>query len=236
MLSGTALVKSDSDWAVANEIFVHGEYDDAILQAIRVEQQTGPLRILDLGANVGFFSLRCIHLYLQTKDPRSLEVFAVEGSTSLFADLERRLSGSSLGNVKLRLRNGLVGLRTGKAMFHSSWFNSCVNGVSRGDKVSRNPLLNRYAEECEYIDLEQFLPARCALDLIKCDIEGSELEFLQNYPDLLGRTRNLVIEFHPFHCDALACRNLLDSLGFVRQRVIKSFPTHALEMYCRVKA
>jgi len=126
-----------------------------------------------------------------------------------------------------------VGRRNGKAMFHSSWFSSCTNRVSGGGKISRNPLLNRYAEECEYIDLEKFLPAECPLDLIKCDIEGSELEFLQTYPDLLRRTRNVVIELHPFHCDAQACRDLLVSSGFVQQRIIKSFPTHALEMYCR---
>jgi FkbM family methyltransferase len=236
MHSGTATVRSDSDWGVANEIFVHGDYDGAILQAIRPDGQVEPLRILDLGANVGFFSLRCIDLYLLTNPPRPLEVFAVEGSPSLFADLERRLSGSEYKNVTLLLKNGLVGRRTGRAMFHSSWFSSCTNQVSRDQKVSRNPLLNRYAEEGEYIDLEQFLPARCALDLIKCDIEGSEFEFLQNYPDLLRRTRNLVIELHPLHCDAQACRNLLDSFGFVQQRIIKSYPTHALEMYYRVEA
>ncbi len=66
MHSGTATVRSDSDWGVANEIFVHGDYDRAILQAIRPDGQVEPLRILDLGANVGFFSLRCIDLYLLT--------------------------------------------------------------------------------------------------------------------------------------------------------------------------
>src|SRR5712692_944904 len=199
LLSGTATVRSDSDWEVANEIFVHKEYDDAILQTVHTEQQqqTRPLRIVDLGANVGFFTLRCIHLYLQTKCPAPLEVFAVEASANLFADLERRLSGRGDENVKLLLKNGLVGRRTGKAMFHSSWFNSATNQVSRDHKVSRNPLLNRYAEVCEYTDLEQFLPAECEIDLIKCDIEGSELTFLENYPDLLRRTRRLVIELHP---------------------------------------
>jgi hypothetical protein len=105
-----------------------------------------------------------------------LEAFAVDGSTSLFADLERRLLGSGHENVKLPLENGLMGRRTGKAMFHSSRFSPGTNQLTT--KVSRNSLLDRYAEGCEY--------ARCALDLIKCGIEGSEFEFLQNYPDLRG--------------------------------------------------
>jgi FkbM family methyltransferase len=231
LCSGTAIVRSDSDWEVANEVFVQREYDDAILQAFRTGQQERPLRILDLGANVGFFSIRCIDLYVQMKMQAPLELIAVEGSRQLFTDLERRLSGAVPKTVTLLLKNGLIGRRTGKAMFHSSWFNSCTNSISRDNKTSGNPLLNRYAIECEYIDLEHSIPADMALDLIKCDIEGSELEFLQSYPDLLRRTRSLIIELHPFQCDVEACRQMLQDFGFVKQRVVKNHSTHALEIY-----
>src|SRR5205823_3630623 len=107
--SGTATVRSDSDWEVANEVFIQREYDDAILQALCTGQQERPLRILDLGANVGFFSLRCIDLYLQMKIQAPLELVAVEGSSRLFTDLERRLSAAVPKTVTLLLKNGLIG-------------------------------------------------------------------------------------------------------------------------------
>ncbi len=237
VLPGAAVVRSDSDWEVANEIFVQREYDSAICTALHVDtaRPDHPLRIVDLGANVGFFSLRCLHLHRLHTPAAPLEIFAVEGSRSLFTDLHRRMSGHSGGNVKLVLKNGLAGRRSGKTLFYSSWFTSCTNQIADDSRVSRNPFLDRHAEECEYIDLESFIPPHCPIDLIKCDIEGSEFDFLNNYPDLIRRTRNLVIEFHPLHCDVPACRTLLSSLGFLQQQVIKSFPSHSLEMFCRIE-
>jgi FkbM family methyltransferase len=232
--SGAATIRSDSDWLVANEIFVDRDYDDAILQALSSGEGTHSTRILDLGANVGFFSLRCIHLYLQAKLRAGLELLVVEGSTNLVADLEQRLSKHSDGRVKLIVRGGLVGRRAGKAMLHTSIFNSCTGGVARDNHVSRNRLLNSHAEECEYLDLAQLVQPDGAIDLIKCDIEGSEFDFLENYPDLLRRTRLLIVEFHPYRCDVAACRKLLDSHGFAQQRIIKSQHTHSLEIYQRL--
>ena len=37
--------------------------------------------------------------------------------------------------------------------------------------------------------------------LLKCDIEGAELLFLENYEDLLGKVRNAVFELHHEQCD-----------------------------------
>src|SRR5262249_31896322 len=147
----------------------------------------------------------------------------IEGAANLIPDLQRRLANYSAerARINLTVKSGLVGLRAGKAMFYPSIFNSCTAGVARNDRISKNRLRASYAEECPYLDLEELVPAETVVDLIKCDIEGSELDFLQNYSDLLRRTRILAIEFHPHHCDVLACRNLLNAYGFLRQRVIK---------------
>lgn len=228
-------MRSDSDWLVANEIFVDRDYDDAILQAFSSQEGKHCVRILDLGANVGFFSIRCIDLYLQANLQAGLELLVVEGSPNLVADLEQRLVRHSdeRVSIKLNVRGGLVGLRAGKAMYHTSIFNSCTAGVARDNHVSRNRLLNSFAEECEYLDLEQLVHPNAMVDLIKCDIEGSEFDFLENYSDLLRRTRLLAIEFHPYHCDVSACRKLLDSYDFAQQRIIKNHDTHSLEIYQR---
>lgn len=57
MPSGIPLqIRSYGDWCIYNEVFVNGEYDEAISELLR-STSSGRLRILDLGANTGFF--RC---------------------------------------------------------------------------------------------------------------------------------------------------------------------------------
>jgi FkbM family methyltransferase len=229
----TAKIRSESDWDVATEIFVNGDYDAVIVQALRSSSAAGPLRVLDLGANVGFFSLRCIQLYGQLELRTGLRLVAVEASSHVFAELQRRFATPLEESIELILKGGLVGPRSGRTMFRSSMFSSHVNGVARSGRVSRIRLLDRYAEERAYVDLEEFVDPHAMIDLIKCDIEGSELDFVSSYQSLLQRTRLLVIELHPFHCDVAACRDLLRSYGFAPRQVVKSYPTHSLEVYER---
>jgi len=226
-----AKVKSRSDWLVANEVFLNREYDSAILQAFRSHVIGRPIQILDLGANVGFFSLRCIELFRQMTPDSRLDLLVVEGASDVFADLQRRLAPWPSESVGLLLKGGLIGSRSGKAMFHSSLFGSYMNSVARDNKVSKIRFLDRYAEEREYLDLDKYVAPNVKIDLIKCDVEGSELDFLRNYPALLSRTRWLAIEFHPDQCDVPSCRELLRSYGFERQHVVKSESTHSLEVY-----
>ena len=98
-------------------------------------------------------------------------------------------------------------------------------------------MLNRRAEVSQYVDLDE-LVGPGPIDLIKCDIEGSELEFWRVSPDLLGRTKMLVIEFHPNACDASHGRRLLESYGFKYVNTIQEHTTYSLETFasCQVAA
>ena len=230
-------VRSDSDWQIMSEVLVDRNYDTAIQNAFSSRSSGNAVRILDLGANVGYFSLRCIHFYLAGQERFPFQLFAVEGSPSLLPDLQHRLAIDA-EESEVQVRCGLVGRRSGEAMIYSSAFYSCVNKVAKnGAKTSRNPLLNRRAEVSQYVDLDE-LVGPGPIDLIKCDIEGSELEFLENYPDLLGRTKMLVIEFHPNACDASHGRRLLESYGFKYVNTIQEHTTYSLETFasCQVAA
>ena len=231
LTSGVSIpVRSDSDGQIMIEVLVDRNYDAAIQSAFSSRRNGGPVGILDLGANVGYFSLRCIHFYIAGQERFPFQLFAVEGSPSLVPDLQRRLTDhTEEGEVQVRC--GLVGRRSGEALIYSSAFYSCVNKIAKhGAKASRNPLLNRRAEVSKYIDLEE-LVGPGPIDLIKCDIEGSELEFLQTYPDLLRRTKTLVIEFHPNACDANQGRRLLESYGLEYVCTIQDHPTYSLETF-----
>jgi hypothetical protein len=61
-----------------------------------------------------------------------------------------------------------------------------------------------------------------AVDLLKCDIEGAELLFLQSYPDLLRSVRAVVMELHPGLCDANECLRLLAEYGLDWRTVLRA--------------
>src|ERR1700683_4924652 len=57
--SGIVLkVASKGEWWTYNDIFVNHEYDFSIQEALKSHSPVHPFTILDLGANVGYFSLR----------------------------------------------------------------------------------------------------------------------------------------------------------------------------------
>ena len=210
------------------------DYDLPIHQAFAETGEAKSLCILDLGANVGYFSLRCMEIYRAVKG-NALRLVAVEGAPATFAELRRRLLTHSIDGVDLTLKLGLAGRRAGDGMIYSSLFSTMTNAVvPSAGKTSHIPFLGRHAEKSSYVDVETLFDRAVPVDLLKCDIEGSELEFLKNYASLLQRTRLLVIEIHPMECDAAACRALLSSYGFVLVQQIHSHPTYALEFYKNV--
>src|SRR5690348_10322962 len=73
-------VSSKSDWTVFNEIFVERFYDRAISQVLSQAPTDRVLRVFDLGANVGYFSIRFSQLVFQSNHPdRPFLIHCVEG-------------------------------------------------------------------------------------------------------------------------------------------------------------
>src|ERR1035438_1800195 len=207
-------IRSQSDWVVYNEIFVGGDYDPAILMALERAKGTGELQVLDLGANVGFFSLRCVELVRrQQMQELSLHITAIEGNPKSYRELQLRLCNQN-NLPSFTAINGLVGDRTGSAAISDleSSGQNCV-GVDRTQKHFM----------VDYVDLEQVLDTR-RIGLLKCDIEGAELVFLRNYPQLLRRTDVAVFELHPQDCDEEECISLLRAAGLTIQTVLIQKP------------
>jgi FkbM family methyltransferase len=202
-------VSSQSDWVIYNEIFVNGDYDEPILMAIERTQQGTGLNVLDLGANVGFFILRCFDLLRHRRlGELATNITAVEGNPATFGILHARLSAQNIP-CPVNAINGLVGHRKGTGAITD--FEICGNNhvVSGGEQG---------AHTVEYIDLESLPNMRSRINLLKCDIEGGELLFLQNYPELLRRTDVAIFELHDDQCDTKECRRLLFEAGFTNSQ------------------
>ncbi len=213
-----------NDWIIYNDIFVEGEYDTAIddlLQDSRGWQR--PAQVLDLGGNVGFFTLRLAHLFLRA-ERTNFRVTMVEGSPATYAELLERL-GANKEQLRDRVTTvpGLVGKRTGEGQIgqgvaHGE--NTILGDASRGVQVS-------------FVDLEKVVATWQRIDLLKCDIEGAEELFLGNYADLLARTDRAVFEFHHDKCDIARCRRLLADAGLDPAKTIREFGHCSVELFLR---
>lgn len=219
----TLQVSSKGEWWTYNDIFVNGEYDIPILHALEKCSPLRPLTVLDLGANVGYFTLRVIDLIRQKRPDCRVNITMVEGSPRVFSLLEKRVLSQPLPEMRSRMVHGLVGMRTGRASLQESAVhvkNTIMNvGGSRAQSV-------------HFIDLEDLMGDVDKIDLLKCDIEGAELLFLENYGSLLCKVRSAVFEFHHEMCDTRKCRDILQQNGF-QETVLRTTPTFSVNFLTR---
>ena len=194
-------VERYGDWNVYNEVFVNGDYDEAI--ALALDHWPGDrLQILDVGANVGYFTLRVFDQLLLRGMPReSAAVTAIEADPGFAAEYGRRVLGTNGFASSVRLIKGLAGRRSGMGAL-------LVDAASADGDADLAQL--------PYLDLMPILTSAGRIDLLKCDIEGAEEDFIESYPELFEKTRVAVFEFHGRLCNVERCRTLLREYGFSR--------------------
>jgi len=213
-----------SDWMIYNDIFVNGEYDDAIDDLLRASVDwTRPARVLDLGGNVGFFTLRLADSFLR-KNRTNFSVILVEGSPSSYGELCERLAANAtlLGN-RVSPVKGLAGNRSGTSEIAES--------DSHGEVSIFDSMPGR--KKVAFIDIDNLVRTWERIDLLKCDIEGAEELFLRNYPGLLRKTDRAVFEFHHDKCDITLCRRLLADAGLEKALTVKEFGHCSVEFFRR---
>jgi FkbM family methyltransferase len=206
------VVESPSDWTIYNDIFAEGEYDEALQIILAAAPLDRPLRVLDLGANVGYFVLRLADRALR---PPALpfEVLSVEASKPLVRTFERRLLSQPALVDRVRVAHGLVGRqRAGVGHLYESSLHFEHSSLPRGGR--------RVA--VGFVDLLEHVQAWPEIDLLKCDIEGAELDFVAGYAsDLIPRVRRAVVELHHDRCDTGRCLSLFEAAGFRQEATLR---------------
>jgi FkbM family methyltransferase len=220
----TVRVASQGEWWTYNDIFVNHEYDAAIETALSSRALDQPFVVLDLGANIGYFLLRVLDLISQNQEPPfRCDVTLVEGSPSNFKTLQDRLAAQQLDHIDYRLVHGLVGARSGQGVINESALH-VKNTIMQGPARRGTPV--------EFVDLCKVMAGRENVDLLKCDIEGAEQSFIENYPDLLRRVNTAVFELHHGMCETARCLRMLSDLGF-RQTDLRSNDEVSICLFAR---
>ena len=219
----TVKVASKGEWWTYNDIFVNGEYDVHIHAALGASSGR-PFVVLDLGANVGYFAFRVLDLIArQHLDLVHPDITMVEGNPETFGKLERRIRSRQLTSAGVRMVHGLVGQRIGSALIRKSAVHvkSTIVDVLAGQGVN-----------VAFVDVDTLMKDKAEIDLLKCDIEGAELAFIENYRDLLRKVKYAVFELHHDQCDTGKCMKMLESLGF-KQAILRANASFSLSFHSR---
>jgi len=217
-------VASKGEWWTYNDIFVDGEYDEPIRTALRGWSMVRPFVVLDLGANVGYFAFRVLDLIGRQEWERLCpDITMIEGSPKTFLELEKRIRSQLQPRVSVRTVQGLVGQPRGSGVIRESAIHVKSTTIDvpagRGVKV-------------DFVDLGSLMGDKSEIDLLKCDIEGAELLFIQNYADLLLKVRNAVFELHHDQCDTEECVRALKTLGF-HQTILKANSSFSVGLFTK---
>jgi FkbM family methyltransferase len=204
----TISVSSFADWTIYNDIFVGGEYDAPIRRAL--QSGARPVRILDLGANVGLFLKRVLHLRRASFREVAVEIICVEGAPSTFSALQRQIPCLEAGE-SVQVLHGLAGEKNGEASLTTNPFHAMTS-------LARQPRPGGVT--VKFLDLYETTKDWPHIDLLKCDIEGAEQMVLENYEDLLRKVKLGVFEFHLFCINHEHCLDLCSRAGLSQRNVL----------------
>jgi FkbM family methyltransferase len=163
-----------------SEIFIKQEY----LEFIPDEPIS---RILDIGAHYGYFSL-----WLQSRHPEiELSSLMIEPSPSCARSLHN-LANQEILDGRFSYLQRAIGLPDSESspFYDRSHMAGSRYSLSQSEKAIQ-------VQNLSEADLVEKLEA--PYDLIKCDIEGSEWEFLNNFQNLIKESKYLLLEWHSWH-------------------------------------
>jgi FkbM family methyltransferase len=177
-----------------------GAYEPAETQWYEGNVRTGDL-VVELGANIGYFTL----LFARLVGPTGA-VRAYEPDPVLTQILERNVARNGYGNIEVR--TAAVSDRTGRARFYRSHENLGDNRLfSHGDDAAV------FDVDCVSLD-DEFRDVPQTIGVVKMDIQGAEPAAWRGMRRLLATNppRALLIEFWPHGISGMG----EDSAAFLR--------------------
>ncbi len=144
-----------------------------------------------------------IHFLLkQRSEPPKF--YCIEAAEPNFIRLRRHIVENSLTGIVNPVFGAVCGKRAG---FVNLYYSPLAHGM--GTVVNKRKLTTK---KVSVIDLKRIVTS-AKIDLLKIDIEGSEEEFMKEYPDILAKTQVLVGEFHLKEIDYAECQLSLNKSG-----------------------
>jgi FkbM family methyltransferase len=186
------------------EIFIQQDYDDFL------DQLPAPQRILDLGCNSGYFALLMLNRAMSRKGNALLpEMVLLDANAKAVERARSVIACSGVTQAKATFVHGLVGQRGSRS---ASFYLAPASAESSAEHRTKRSKV--FSVPC--VDLAALISQHfpLGLDLIKCDIEGAEEDLVRQWPEVLGQTKALLVEWHGFRGSWEDFSKVLDSQGF----------------------
>jgi FkbM family methyltransferase len=191
------------DVAALGEVFYERQYEPPGAVASGLAGLSGPPRILDLGANVGFFAL-----FASRRWPGA-RIVAVEPDP---ANLEVLELTRAVNALDWEVLEAAATTFDGEVPFTSGGFT-----------------LSRIEEGGEPVTAVDALPMLADSDLAKIDVEGGEWALLADERFARDAPRLLALEYHPYLAPADGdAETLLTDAGYSVERSLRFSEGHGL--------
>lgn len=171
------------DW-IPHQVFMTGEYkSEAVAQAYLFQCIRKGMTILDIGANIGYYTIQFAYRVGLTGT-----VHAFEPVSSTFALLQENIALNKLTNVAAN-RLALANSPGEKVIYLSGRENTGQSSLTPPEAASG------VQEQVEAKTVDQYLAEMniARVDLVKIDVEGSELVVLKGMKKLLAKSDGPVL-------------------------------------------
>lgn len=184
----------------------------------------------DLGCNVGYFTCWLCHQLHSTQ----LKGLMVDANAEAVEDARWQIAANNLRDV--RALHGLVGTNGngGQASFFMHAANVCSTAVPSAASLSEANTWTRVQVPCVSVEENwrtHFGDEPC--DLLKVDIEGSEMDFFRKETEFLKRVRTIVVEWHKWRVSLAEMEEFLAGQSFPAKSVLCDQPQYGIAVFSR---
>ena len=178
-----------------------------------------PNKWLDFGCHMGYFSLWLErHRRLSGESSKS-EALLVDGDSRTLSSIPSLLRRNHLLENWCYRHAAIAGDCTEITFYEDDYMASTALDGSCGIPVCLKVIKEEEVQET-------LIPP---YDLVKVDVEGSEWEFLNYYPQILCQTRYLLLEWHSWHNGGGGVEQIREKLESLGYRVLKESAVISLE-------
>jgi len=170
------------------DLIIDGIWEKKETEIIKNEIKEGDV-VLDVGANIGYFTL----IFAKLVGPQG-KVFAFEPEPNDFNLLKKNVEVNGYRNVVIK-RKAATEIN-GKIKLYLSKNNSGQHRIYESKEVSKNFVS---VDKIKLDDYFKNLPCFEKISFVKMDIEGSEIGALNGMTSILSKNKNLkiLIEYSP---------------------------------------
>jgi FkbM family methyltransferase len=182
-----------------------------------------PRTVVDLGGNCGHFPVLCEIVVRSKFGPGQTQYFVFEAVEAMVKNITSTASAAQIEN-RVTVIHGAVGKKQGEATLMGG-----KRSMLDSSAVYSGPN-RRIKQRVGYVDLERYLSDHSIdeIDVLKVDIEGSEYDLIDSFPELFRRVKLIFMELHDVNGKWDAVQEFFGSSGLTLMKPVIQNSPHKL--------